>query len=459
MPTTFDALLQSKKFKKAKEELISEIEQQASQINSIRTPLKELEEEYKSLIRDFEKLRGRELFFPFVPSGAGNGPLIELADGSVKYDMITGIGVNFFGHGNLKLDGAWSEVWQGNLGPSLDHYRLIKEVLDSVPKTKLKNMWITTCGATANEIALKIIRQKKEPACKIFAFKDCFAGRTTALQEITDNPKYREGQPVYDEVTHLPFYHEGKGSALEQAEKTISLMNEAASNSEKKYAALEFEIIQGEGGFHFAPREFMVPVIQAAKKLGCAIWVDEIQTFGRTGELFAFQKIGIDEYVDVVTVAKLLQVGGVLYSEEYNPKAGLISGTWSSSTAGLRAGLKALDILKKEMIGAQGKVAVLEMLAKTRLAQMKEGSCSRYIKDFSVIGAMVAFTIYDGSLDSVKKFLHKLWSMGVIAFYCGHGPYRARMLVPAAAISEQQYSEVFSLIEKAIIQTAEENKF
>lgn len=465
MSTHFDALLQSQNFKNAKKDIVSAIEQVASKINSVQPPKKELENKYKELIKDFEKQRGRELFYPFVPSGAGNGPFIELADGSVKYDMITGIGVNFFGHGNLdlfeaQLDGLWTEVWQGNLGPSLDHYKLMKELLSSVGKSKLKNMWITTCGASANEIALKIIRQKKTPATKVFAFKDCFAGRTTALQEVTDNPKYREGQPIYDEVTHLPFYDEKSNVPAEaQAQKVIELMKEASANSTKKYAALEFEIIQGEGGFRLAVREFIIPIIKAAKEMGCAIWVDEIQTFGRTGELFAFQKIGIDEYVDVVTVAKLLQVGAVLYTEEYNPKAGLISGTWTSTTSGLRAGLKALDILKNKMTGPKGRISELEKIAVNELERMKNGSCKSFIKDYTVIGAMVAFTLYDGSLDSLKKFLHKSWALGVIAFYCGHGPYRARMLIPAAAITDAQYKEVFSIIEKAILTTAEENKF
>ncbi len=464
MSTHFDALLHSKKFQQSKKEMISAIEQEASQINSVRPAKKELEFQYKELIKDVEKLRGRELFYPFIPSGAGNGPFIELADGSVKYDMITGIGVNFFGHGNLQLfdaqlDGAWSEVWQGNLGPSLDHYKLMKEVLGSVGKSRLKNMWITTCGALANEIALKIIRQKKTPATKVFAFKDCFAGRTTALQEVTDNPKYREGQPTYDEVTHLNFYDEkSKLSASDQATAVIAFMKDAAAKSLKKYAALEFEIIQGEGGFRLAPKEFILPIILAAKELGCAIWVDEIQTFGRTGELYAFQKIGIDEYVDVVTVAKLLQVGAVLYTEEYNPKAGLISGTWTSSTSGLRAGLKAMQILKNEMIGSSGRIAKLEKIAKNELNKLQEGKCSKYIKDQTVIGAMVAFTLFDGSLELLKKFLHNAWSMGLILFYCGHGPYRARMLVPAAAISDEQYHEVFSIIERAVLKTAEENK-
>jgi len=39
-------------------------------------------------------VRGRPGFYPFVGSGFGRGPLVQLADGSVKWDLITGIGVH-----------------------------------------------------------------------------------------------------------------------------------------------------------------------------------------------------------------------------------------------------------------------------------------------------------------------------------------------------------------------------
>ena len=38
------------------------------------------------------------LIYPYIGSGFCNGPFVELLDGSVKYDFITGIGVHYFGH-------------------------------------------------------------------------------------------------------------------------------------------------------------------------------------------------------------------------------------------------------------------------------------------------------------------------------------------------------------------------
>ena len=63
-----------------------------------------------------------------------------------------------------------------------------------------------------------------------------------------------------------------------------------------------------------------------------------MQTFCRTGEFFAFETLNLGEYVDVVSVAKTLQTGATFYTEELNPKPGLVSGTFSGSTVALAAG-------------------------------------------------------------------------------------------------------------------------
>lgn len=276
------------------------------------------------------------------------------------------------------------------------------------------------------------------------------------MQEITDNPKYREGQPIYGEVFHIPFYdHKSKVSAVEQAESILRLMKEEVARSSKGFAALEFEIIQGEGGFRSAPNEFFITLCSGAKKMGLAIWVDEIQTFGRTGEVFAYQRFGLDELVDVVTVAKLLQTGAVLYSAEYNPKAGLVSGTFAGATSSLRAGRKALELLRTKMSGPDGHVHKLEKICIHEFERIKSGPAGNYLADYTVVGGMQAFTIFDGSMEKVKKYLFKLWDKGVIAFFCGHDPYRVRMLPPLAVMTEEHCKEVFSILEKSLLEMAE----
>src|SRR5436190_703501 len=138
-------------------------------------------------------------------SGFGSGCLVELADGSVKYDMISGIGVHGLGHGNPILVAAGLEaalqdtVMQGNLQQNVESARLSRELLDVARAEggqRLAHVFLSSSGATANENALKILFQKKSPASRLRAFEHAFAGRTMALAPITDKAAYRAGLPT-----------------------------------------------------------------------------------------------------------------------------------------------------------------------------------------------------------------------------------------------------------------------
>ncbi|HRK03321.1 MAG TPA: hypothetical protein PLH57_11710, partial [Oligoflexia bacterium] len=84
------------------------------------------------------------------------------------------------------------------------------------------------------------------------------------------------------------------------------------------------------------------------------------------------------------------------------------------------------------------------------------GDLGKHVIDYTVVGGMQAFTLFDGTLEQTKKFLFKLWDLGAIAFFCGHDPYRVRMLPPLAVMTEAHVKEVFTLIETAVRETAKE---
>jgi len=417
----------------------------------------DIQEAYAKAIQEFSKDRGRELYFPIITSGIGAGPFVELLDGSVKYDMITGIGINFFGHTHPELikemiNALPADVMQGNLQPGVEVKELLKTILAQVgEECRLKHGWLMCSGTMVNEIALKIIRQKKAPATKVLAFQDCFAGRSTAMQEITDNPAYRQGQPLYGEVHYLPFYDPKLGVSA-SVETTLKVMKEHLTRYSGRFAALMIELIQGEGGFNYAPREFYVQVFEEAKKAGLAIWVDEIQSFGRTGELFAFQKFSLHSYIDVVTIGKMLQACMVLFTEEFNPKPGLVSGTFSGSTVAIRTGKRVLELLSEEgYLGKEGRIEKLSLHFVQRLEQLASGPCQGLIQEIRGIGGMIAFLPLGGTMEEVKSVLMELFGLGVIAFYCGHGPYLVRLLPPLGAMNESEIDSVVGIIEKALL--------
>lgn len=459
-----ERMLQDSGYREARARLLAEIARASAQVSRVRPPTDASDaarQAYVALLAAFQKDRGRDLYFPFLSSGLGHGPYVELVDGSVKLDLITGIGINFFGHAHPALmeesiDAVASDLLQGNLQPGIEARRSIEAILRAARSGKgdaaarLEHAWLATCGTMANEVALKIIRQKKFPAHKLFAFQDCFSGRSTAMQEITDSPAYRVGQPTHGFVDHLPFYDASLGLEASVA-RTVSRMREQTTRYAGQFAGLMIELIQGEGGVQAAPRDWYVQVFTEARKLNLAVWADEIQTFGRTGEYFAFQKFGLGDFIDVVTVGKMLKVCAAIYTAEYNPKPGLIAGTFSGTAAALRSSRRVLELLGEGgFLGEGGRIARASERFRTNLEKMRDGAQRGRIGEIRAIGGMIAFVPHEGKLDQCKQVLLKLFDRGAVAFYCGHGPYLIRLLPPMGTITDAQIDEACALIGEAL---------
>jgi acetylornithine/N-succinyldiaminopimelate aminotransferase len=417
-----------------------------------------MKEDYRKALEVMAEDKGRPNYFEYLASGLGSGPWIQLADGSVKMDLITGIGIHFLGHSHpavvsAMLDACASDVLQGNLQPGVEAYELTRLVLSNVgSRSKLHHASLACSGTMANENAIKIIRQKHFPATRIFAFTDCFAGRSTTMAEITDSPKYREGQPVYGEVTYLPFYEPEMG--LERNLRILTThMEWELERHPKKYAAVMMEIIQGEGGFRHAPREWYLRIFELARKHGLGIWFDEVQTFGRTTQLFGYQHLGLEEFPDVVTVGKLLQACMTLYSKDYNPRPGLIAGTFTGGFATLRGGVAILKhLLEGGYYGPEGLIAKKSAYWVENLKRLQAGSLKGLLGEIRAHGGMIGFVPLQGTAEDVKNFLMKLFQNGVVAFQCGHGPYLCRLLPPLGVMTEQEIDLANSVIEKTLLE-------
>ncbi len=439
-------------------DLLDRVVGEAEKINQViqgpRPPSDQHKDYGAKLVAEVSQLRGRPLFYPFVGSGAGYGVYVELTDGSVKIDLINGIGIHIFGHGHPRvhratLRGALSDtVVQGNLQMGPEYLSMARKLIEIASrKSRLKHTWITTCGSMANENALKMVRQKHTPARKILAFQDAFAGRTTMMAEITDNPGYKVGLPTYNEVLRLPFFdHRNPRST----DLTVEQLRRHVAENKGNIAALIFEPIQGEGGFRVAPREFFLPLFEICRENNIAIWADEVQTFCRTGQFFAFQGLDLGEYIDVCTIAKTAQVAATLYTEEYNPQPGLIAGTFAGTSAALAAGHEILQILDTEgYMGEHGKIAKIHDEFTAMLNGLVRGSCKGLLSDVGGKGLMVAVTPLDGSKEKMNELLKVLFKNGLMCFGCGHGPYRLRFLIPAV-IQSRDIAIAGEIIEKSV---------
>jgi 4-aminobutyrate aminotransferase-like enzyme len=448
------SIADSPKIQSLIKELTAEIAREEAALNTVRAPQAEFGDSSKLLMDQTNKVRGRPLFYPFIGTGAGHGAYVEVIDGSVKLDLINGIGVNIMGHSHPRVTaaairGALADVvMQGNLEPGMQYASLGKKMVELASKnSRLKHCWFATCGTMANETALKLARQKHSPARFIMAMENSFAGRSTMMAEVTDNAAYRQGLPRYEEVLRIPFYDKNDPQS---SAKALAKMKEHLQNHPKDISVFVFEPMLGEGGFKYAPRDYWVPMLELCRANNIAIWMDEVQTFMRTGELFAFETIGIGDYADIVTVAKTLQTGATLYTEQYNPQPGLIAGTFSGSSTSLAAGEEILDIITGEgYLGPNGKIAKIHQEFVGMLNRLNETTCKGQLRDAGGLGLMVAVTPLDGSKDSVTKLLFTMYKNGLIGFSAGHDPYRLRFLIPAI-IESKDIELAGKIIEKSI---------
>lgn len=389
-----------------------------------------LEKDYLHSIQELGSLRGRPLFYPYLGSGRGKGVYVQLSDGSIKMDLLGGVGVQILGHAHPELQkavlkaGLSDVLMQGHLLVNKEYLNLSRKLVGLAQKhSRLKYVWLTTSGSKAGENALKMARQKNTGRRKILAFDRAFAGRTTLMSEITGNPKIKEGLPVYDEVLRIPFYDS------QNPKQSLNILKSHLEKEGNNIGVFVFEIVLGEGGYRSAPPEFFISLFEECRKYKIALWADEVQTFLRTGEFFAFEKWGLGSYVDICTIGKGLQLAATFFTESYKPRPGLISGTFSATTPALAAGLKVLEVLEQDYMGKEGLIVKTQELFITLFKDLKDRA---FIKDYDVFGLMASFSLLNPSMEKTQKFLRKLFHNGVICLSCGINAWaRVRLLVPA----------------------------
>ena len=438
------------------DKLFSSILIEQQKINHVKAPDENKKEFLNEKLKEYENLKGRGFFFPFMASGRGHGPFVELLDGSVKYDLINALGVNLLGHSHplyikANIEAATSDAMMcGNLLSYQEPYEMTKILLDQVKGSRLEHFWISCSGSFANDTALKIIWQKKAPNYRLISFEKSFAGRTVAMQDVTYNASYREGMPRAIEVDHVPhFNYKDPENSLKNT--LIALDNLIAKNG-NVYCAITIELIQGEAGFIYGTKEYYEGIFKWAKEKNIYVWVDEVQSFGRTEKMFAYQMFNLDQYVDVVTIGKVLQACGTFFTKELNPKPGLIAGTFNGSLAALNAGKATVRYLSEgNFYGEKGRIKELERKFKAHFEILSAGPCKGKIPYYGGVGTMLSFEVGNGSADITNKFIKKLFENGIITFSAGKDPMRVRFLLPLTLLDEH-ISEIFKILEKTILE-------
>ncbi|MEQ8317151.1 MAG: aminotransferase class III-fold pyridoxal phosphate-dependent enzyme [Phycisphaerales bacterium] len=456
--------------------IVSRVAEHSKALTDVRPAQGEAAASFEAMVERAEAMKGRPLLYKYIGSGIGNGALVELADGSVKWDMIIGIGVHFFGHSHPELVRAQARASiedvakSGNLMSNFEAYRFGEKLLELAGRnSRLSEAFITTSGAMANESALKVCYQKNYPAGRVLAFKHCFMGRSVTMAQIGDSHAGRDGIPLTTQVDYMPFWNERAaeevGGKTRFIDHCVWRLNQFIERYPKQHACFIFELVQGEGGFNTAPREFFTALMDVCRDKGIAIWDDEIQSFGRTKEMFAYESMDLGDYVDVFCVGKMTQACATLWTDEYKPRPGLLSGTFTGSATDFTVGTRMLEMLDEGLDGTPY-YGDDGLIAKHHKAFREQAEAlikkhpdwfppALFVEDLVAgEGGMMRFTPFGGDKAKVAAACKACFEEGVILFWCGHGPYHVRMLPPLGVMKLEDWPRVFEVVERALAKVA-----
>ena len=295
----------------------------------------------------------------------GEGVWLTATNGERYLDFTSGVAVNALGHCHPYLVAALQEqatkLWHmSNLFKSPDGERLAARLCEV---SFADFVFFANSGAEAMECAIKTTRKyqaaKGRPErYRIITFEGAFHGRTLATLAATGSAKYLEGfgPPMYG------FDQVGLGD-LEAVKKAIG----------PQTAGILIEPLQGEGGVRAAPHAFFRALRQLCDDNGLLLIFDEVQTgMGRTGELFAHQRLGVTP--DVMPLAKALgggfPIGACLATTE--AASGMTPGSHGSTFGGNPLAVAAANAVLDVMLapGFFEHVQRMSLLLKQKLASV-----------------------------------------------------------------------------------------
>ena len=427
-----------------------------NQICGIRPPNPELVDGYKAMLERLAIARGGAPYFPFIGSGLGNGPFVELADGSVKLDFIVGIGVHGMGHSHPAMlastvDAAMEDtVMQGNLQQNAPSVTMAERLIELGNRhgAELAHCLLSTSGAMANENSLKIAFHNRFPAYRVICIDNCFAGRSLALAQLTDRPTYRTGLPKTLDVDFIPMFH--PADPVGTTAGALTALKKLLERHPGEYACFWIELVAGEGGYYPGTTEYFEGLCKLCHEHKVLIIFDEVQTFTRLSQAYAFQHFGLDKYADIVTIGKITQVCATLYREELKPKGPILSQTFTGATASILAGLAVLNELEsKQCFGSEGWNMERARYFKSRMEKLAQKYPTKISGPYGE-GMMMAFQAGSGDGEEAKKTIFDLYEAGLMGFVAGSHPTRIRFLPSPAVVTEDQLSLACDIIEEVV---------
>jgi acetylornithine/N-succinyldiaminopimelate aminotransferase len=375
----------------------------------------------------------------------GEGVWLTATNGERYLDFTSGVAVNALGHAHPKVaDAIAAQAHKAIHVSNLFRVPEQEQLADRLCAASFADLvFFCNSGAEAMEGAIKTARKfhavnGAPERYRIITFEGAFHGRTLATLAAGGQKKYLEGfGPVVEGFDQVPF------GDLDAVKKAIG----------PETAAILAEPIQGEGGVRVNTNQFLKSLRALCDQHGLLLIFDEVQTgMGRTGELFAYQRTGVEP--DVMALAKALgagfPVGAFLTTKEAGK--GMLPGTHGSTFGGnplaMAAGNATLDVMQED--GFLHHVRQIGLLFKQRLAEIKDrfpGVVAEVRGEGLLLG--VRCVVPNGQLVDALRDEHML------AVGAGENVVR---LIPPLIITEAEVGEAMGMLERACTRLASAQK-
>jgi 4-aminobutyrate aminotransferase/(S)-3-amino-2-methylpropionate transaminase len=399
-----------------------------------------------------------------------HGAVMEDIDGNRFLDFAGGIGCLNAGHTPPEVVSAIQEQAAKFLhtcmmvSPYEGYVELAEELNRRTPGDFAKKTLLANSGAEAVENAIKIARAyTKRPA--IIAFEDAYHGRTLLATSLTSKTSpYKSGfGPFAPEIYRMPYaycyrcsynltYPECKVHCATRLEDMF--LRHVAADS---VAAVIFEPVLGEGGFVAPPPDWFAEIAAICHKHGILVIADEVQTgFGRTGETFACERVGL--VPDLICMAKSLSSGMPLAAVTGRaevmdaPGPGQLGGTFGGNPVSCAAALATLKVLD----GQDTNERALEFGRIFRKRAEEWQRRFQLIGDVRGVGAMQALELVRNratktpAKEEAQRILAYCHEHGLLIISAGVYGNVVRLLAPLV-VTEEQIEEGLSILEAALL--------
>lgn len=359
----------------------------------------------------------------------GEGCHVWDASGKEYLDLGASYGVCNVGHRNRKVLDAIKAQSEELIYVSSSYdnpaRRELMERLISVSPQGMSRVFLCNSGTESMEAAIKFA-VRSTGRKRLVAAKRAFHGRTLGSLSLTFAPAHREGMdglllPV-DFVTY---------GDIDEMRKVVT----------EGTAAVVLEPIQGEGGVHVPPDDYLRSVRELCDEKGALLIIDEVQTgLCRTGRFFAIQHSSVAP--DIMCVGKSLGGGLPIAAAVLNKRLGEVpKGSHGSTFGGNPLACAAANAALKFMVGEELDQRAQELGG--RFMDSLRGLNSPHIREVRGRGLMIGLELRSRA----GPFLSALLEMGIAAIPTGASVIR---FLPPLIIGEEDIDLTVSTVKEVL---------